>query len=116
MRHEPIHASSMGNFADAIEPDDVHIYDICPRCGDLKSPDHELCIECAAKQRADEQSAKADARDIPIRDMWHQYYQERMERDGWTTLDVRRDCIRRRIERGDPPRPHFWSEKSILPH
>lgn len=112
-RHEPVHAAAMGNFTDAIEPDDVHVYDICPICHDLKSPDHETCIECAARMQAEEQSAKADAHDIPIRDGWHRFYQEMVEWYGWTTRDIIRHMRQVRKERGDPVKPRFRSESSV---
>ena len=57
-------ASAMGDFTDAIEPDDDHIYDICPVCGDLKLPESALCGECSARKQAEARAAKRDAEEL----------------------------------------------------
>lgn len=107
------HANGMGDFVGAIEPDDIHVYDICPACGDLKLPDSELCSRCTAKRRADEASEAQDAKTAPEREKWRAFYRDMVDNHGWTVEDIWRDCIRRREERGDPVKPRFWSPWSI---
>ena len=111
----------MGDFTDAIEPDDDHVYDICSGynterygpCGDLKLPKSAYCLRCSGRQLADRMEAEWDAENLQRRAAGHAFYCRMVEENGWTPADIARHAIDERARRGDPSRPRFWSGTSI---
>ena len=113
-----IRARTPGHFVGGVEMDEYTEYDICPGlpdepCGAIKQVQSDLCITCTAKRRARETERRLAEQADAQRLEWHRFYRERMATEGWTPLDCWRDAQERRIERGDPVKPRFWTERSI---
>ena len=105
------YARTMGDFVGGVE-NAYDVHDVCPRCGGPKTPEHDLCVPCAARERADAEAEREDAELEQRRSEAHAFYRQKMA-EGWTSMDCWRHAQEQRAARDDPVRPRFWTGQSV---